>query len=152
MAKVEVYGSAKTMAKNPWWGTRYGKKATYIRDAVPWDNRKGGYDALRPAQKQWIEYGFIPTAHESGRGGRIYQECLAEGVAEGTMQMNVCRITKMKQELKRKPEPKWPPEEMKPYLGRRGYVPAGRYAPVGRGMGMPVYGRGAGVGRPIRRF
>ena len=110
MAKVDIFGSPMVMAKNPWSRVGMAKKGSfYLRRAVPWDGRVGGYNAMRPAQKTWIEMSFIPNAREASREGRIYQECLREGYSPGTMAMNACRIKKLGQRLKVAPEAK-PPE------------------------------------------
>ena len=120
MTKVDVFASPMVMARNPWARVGHAKKGGfYLRRPVPWDGRVGGYSALRPNQKAWIEGQFIPRAREAGRNGRIYQECLAEGYTPGTMGMNLCRIKKLGQELKYAPEPVPPAEELKPIIQQR---------------------------------
>jgi len=55
MTQVMVYGQPMVQAKNPWRNTKFGKSGTYIRDAVPWDTREQGTDALSPKQKEATE-------------------------------------------------------------------------------------------------
>ena len=121
MTQIYLGDSPMVEARNPWASVGMAKSPTYRRQPAPWDKRKGGYQALRPAQREWIEGQFTSRARATAVGGAIYNECQREGVSPGTMQMNACRVKKLAQQLRQAPEPKPYPEGSGKVPGRPSY-------------------------------
>ena len=127
MAKYYEGDTPMVTAKNPWHGTEFGKSKDYKKRTVPWDKRRRGVSAMSDRQMRNAQT-FGSIARESGRDGRIYEECVREGNAPGSMPMNECRIRKIKQQMTRRAGP-----TMGPDTGDR------RPMPRGYGTAAPMY-------------
>ena len=89
--KISIFDDPKIYAANPWWQTKYGKKAKYVRNPPPWDKRLRGVDALTADQK--VVNAAFSTASTAA----------AEKCEKGKrMQTNICRIDYIYGELKGK--------------------------------------------------